>query len=344
MADSLEFRHSRILSAMSDAQDFFSQPELKNFLRVKCEYESVLSLQKKVDSLCEDVLSFQGGKKRHAPQLTFNISQTLDDFEDLLKKCKYRYFECEEQYEKSKLSVSTPLPQSSSRLSKIKPSDIRITPFNGDLQAFTEFKSMFDSLIHLNPDFTQEEKFYYFKSLLGPDCKKLIENLLTDPTLYPDAYKTLTEYYLSKRRQASFFLNEILNFKKSSSKKSPREFLTLRIVARLKPGETCRQSFRELKLLTLPALFMLDSVKFALRNGNFRTVREVTGRETRNANNLFLPRVRLSLSLQSASHMGARLFNSLPDDLKDLRSSKIFYTKLRDHLVEKCPYSIRDLW
>ena len=73
-----------------------------------------------------------------------------------------------------------------------------------------------------------------------------------------------------------------------------------------------------------------DKVPESLK-GKFVKRQEVSGRNTRHSATLNLPLCRLTKGQRSFTYRGAKIFNSLPDDLKTVQCSNVFKQRLRNH-------------
>ena len=117
----------------------------------------------------------------------------------------------------------------------------------------------------------------------------------------------------------------------------------IRIIAGLGWRESCRDSFRELNLLTVPSVYILECIMFVLEKGDSTLVGDVTGRVTRRGQDLFVPPRRLCVSDGHALQQGRILFNALPVELKEQRGDlKVFKRLLKAHLVEGAFYSVSE--
>uniref|UniRef100_A0A1B6LII1 Reverse transcriptase domain-containing protein n=1 Tax=Graphocephala atropunctata TaxID=36148 RepID=A0A1B6LII1_9HEMI len=115
----------------------------------------------------------------------------------------------------------------------------------------------------------------------------------------------------------------------------------LRIMTGVDWCTSCRPIFKELRLLTVTNLYILETILFAI-NKNLTRNMDLHGYSTRNGNNFSLPLHRLSLYEKKPSYAGAKLFNNLPPELKsqaDLKSVKKHLTKW---LQEKPFYTIEE--
>lgn len=61
------------------------------------------------------------------------------------------------------------------------------------------------------------------------------------------------------------------------------------ILAGAKYRDSCQTIFRRIKLLTIPALYMLESMLSISKEGRIKTIGEMKGRFTRNEGILLIP-------------------------------------------------------
>lgn len=76
--------------------------------------------------------------------------------------------------------------------SNIKLKPIEIQPFSGDYSKWITFKSMFDSLVHNNKEFSNVQKMHYLKSSLNGEAERLITQFDITENSYKPAYDLLT--------------------------------------------------------------------------------------------------------------------------------------------------------
>ena len=116
----------------------------------------------------------------------------------------------------------------------------------------------------------------------------------------------------------------------------------VRILGGLRRRESCRQIFKDFKLLTVASMYILDAVTYVVKNKVGQTAHEVTGRVTRQAQDYFVEPYRLTSSRYNPQHAGQYLFNHLPDSLKKLKNEKSFYKELKNYLVGGCFYTLAE--
>lgn len=111
----------------------------------------------------------------------------------------------------------------------------------------------------------------------------------------------------------------------------------IRIVSGLYYRDDCRDQFRSFKVLTLPCIYILQTllyVKKSLQNYD-------SGQHThftRGRNDLRPPRIRLNKSEKSFDFAGLRFFNKLPRHVRNLPIN-VFMLKIKYFLLQKCFYS-----
>ena len=116
----------------------------------------------------------------------------------------------------------------------------------------------------------------------------------------------------------------------------------IRCIAKLQSRESCRDAFKSLKILTVPGVFILESVMWVLEKKTFPRVGETAVHSTRQKFDFDIPRYRLNTTKNSAAYTGALIYNSLPVDLKEITGVRAFKGKLSDLLVEASPYSVAE--
>lgn len=109
-------------------------------------------------------------------------------------------------------------------------------------------------------------------------------------------------------------------------------------------GAHCRPLFRELGLLTLPALYVLATL-VRVRNSlhAFPKLGDTHEYGTRNRSMLSVQRHRLTLVRRlSPDFMGVKLFNCLPGHLRSL-PPKTFATRIKEILLCSAPYTVEEM-
>ncbi len=113
----------------------------------------------------------------------------------------------------------------------------------------------------------------------------------------------------------------------------------IRIIAKLKFRESCRTAFKNLQLLTLPSLYILETSLFCISKCALTTGRDIHNHETRGRDSYRTGRHRTVAYEQLPSQRGAQFLNSLPQSLKDAPSLTVLRTRLKHILVSQAFYN-----
>jgi hypothetical protein len=116
----------------------------------------------------------------------------------------------------------------------------------------------------------------------------------------------------------------------------------IRIMTGSRSRESCRKWFKHYNILTLPSLYILSILRFVIKNKEtFITNNEIHEHDTRQVNNLHFPLATLKKFQSGAYYMGIKIYNNLPDYIKQEFNNKIkFESLLKQFLHQKTYYSI----
>jgi hypothetical protein len=118
----------------------------------------------------------------------------------------------------------------------------------------------------------------------------------------------------------------------------------VRVIVGASPRTSCRTIFKELRLLPLPAVYIVEIAM--LVRSSFQTFYSRNNKHqysTRNSEVLLqYPRHRLTLLEKSPLYMGIKIYNKLPSSLKSVTTHKQFKKGLIEILVNLCPYSVEE--
>uniref|UniRef100_A0A1B6MJK2 Reverse transcriptase domain-containing protein n=1 Tax=Graphocephala atropunctata TaxID=36148 RepID=A0A1B6MJK2_9HEMI len=119
----------------------------------------------------------------------------------------------------------------------------------------------------------------------------------------------------------------------------------IRILGDLQSRETCRSKYKDLKLLTVVNLYILEVVTYShLKSLNpIRTAAQVHDYSTRHAANYSLPTHHCTMTEKKPSYAGARMWNVLPPELKTA-STQQFRHLLKNWLLDHPFYSITEFY
>ena len=114
----------------------------------------------------------------------------------------------------------------------------------------------------------------------------------------------------------------------------------IRVLARLDYREDCRDSFRNLKILTLPSLYIYECLRYVTANIDLMQRHNgVHDYATRNNNNLRQPQLRLSRSRNSTNFYGIKFYNIIGKDLISLPRIR-FLSSIKEYLLKKAFFGV----
>jgi hypothetical protein len=117
----------------------------------------------------------------------------------------------------------------------------------------------------------------------------------------------------------------------------------LRYIYNLNHRDSCRPYFKKYKILTVPAMYIFELLSFMKKNfPYFSDAKPNHGREMRNKYLLLYPVHRLSVSERGPYYMGLRVYNNLPNQLKEAFETHTFCRLLKGFLTDLCPYELAD--
>lgn len=118
----------------------------------------------------------------------------------------------------------------------------------------------------------------------------------------------------------------------------------IRILMNIDQRDSCRPHFIKQQILTLPAIYILQSCIFVRKNRHlFKSNIELNENyNRRNRNRLILPVTNLKVIGKSPYSRLANIFNKLPERLKSLPNDSIFSKQLKSLLIKKGYYTVEE--
>lgn len=114
----------------------------------------------------------------------------------------------------------------------------------------------------------------------------------------------------------------------------------IRYIDNLNSLDSCRDSFINNNILTVPSIFILECIMYCIVNNQLKTVKKHSY-NTRNIS--FAASHRLKIYESKPSYIGNKFYSKLPPQLKEEVDKKCFKNKLRNWLIQKCFYKLVDL-
>jgi hypothetical protein len=101
--------------------------------------------------------------------------------------------------------------------------------------------------------------------------------------------------------------------------------------------------FSDIKILTLPSLYILTCVCFVHSNRQkFPANNSYHTYSTRSNNNIHVNQYSSSLCLNGPYHSSSKMFNMLPDKIKNISLHANFKRRVKNFLLKKCYYSVTE--
>ena len=111
----------------------------------------------------------------------------------------------------------------------------------------------------------------------------------------------------------------------------------------VKRNESCKPFFKELNILTLPALIIFEACCFVKNNlKNFSLNGHHHNYSTRNREKITTKKHKTARYESSPYYFTSKLYNALPEDIKILPFQK-FKKELKIYLISKTIYDIKAL-
>lgn len=116
----------------------------------------------------------------------------------------------------------------------------------------------------------------------------------------------------------------------------------IRIIQKMKFNDTCRGVFKNMKIMTVYAVYIYECLLFLFKNkGMFTLNNTMHNYSTRNLD-ITYPRHSNVLTEHGAYYMCIRLYNKLPNRLKETENLIYFKNQIKKFLIEMEPYSLNE--
>lgn len=116
----------------------------------------------------------------------------------------------------------------------------------------------------------------------------------------------------------------------------------IRILTNIDQMESCRPLFKEHKIMTLTSIYIYESCKFVRKNNNLYSAVKTIKRNDRGLNTLIQPFSKLKLVTSGPHSMVIKIYNHIPNNIKNIDSITHFNNQLKQFLINKTYYSIQE--
>lgn len=116
----------------------------------------------------------------------------------------------------------------------------------------------------------------------------------------------------------------------------------IRVLANLKPRETCREAFKELKILTIPSQYILTTLMYVHENKHkYQENGDPHNYATRRRHDLQVPLHRTKTTQGYTDYWGVHLYNKIPLHIRNL-CVKRFKKTVKKMLIQHVFYSVQE--
>ncbi len=150
-------------------------------------------------------------------------------------------------------------------------------------------------------------------------------------TLVLSTHTCLTDWHCGEAAQTQTLLEFSFSRKKA-----------VRTIAKLNSRESCRPAFQNLKLLTLPCLYMLETCLFFRFKCDHIRGSDVHSYATRGRENFRTVSHRTRVHERLPSQAGVQLVNRLPNYISSAHEPKAFKARLKNFLIAYAFYSTNE--
>lgn len=121
----------------------------------------------------------------------------------------------------------------------------------------------------------------------------------------------------------------------------------VRILVNIDDRESCRPYFKKLKILTLASMYILAVCNFVIKNKHlYKDVSDNCPRSRRliHKNKLAIPPAKLHLVSAGVWHMSIKIYNHLPQNLREIEEPIVLNKKLKEFLITNSFYSLEEFF
>lgn len=118
----------------------------------------------------------------------------------------------------------------------------------------------------------------------------------------------------------------------------------IRTINKMSRRESCRGTFRQMNLLTIPSLYCFLAAKWTREKSNLVLRSDVHSHQTRGRNLIQTEHHRTRTFEQSVVHMGSKILNALPREIINEESNSKFVSGMKKYFIAKELYSISEMF
>lgn len=117
----------------------------------------------------------------------------------------------------------------------------------------------------------------------------------------------------------------------------------MRLIFNLQPKTSCKDYFKSKNILTVPSIFLWKCVIYVFKNKtNFEEVGQYHSYRTRHGRKLLIPAHKTSTYEKSPAYNFIKIFDALPQNLKDVKTFSSFKKQTKSFFLEKAFYTVQE--
>jgi hypothetical protein len=114
-------------------------------------------------------------------------------------------------------------------------------------------------------------------------------------------------------------------------------------MAAVNPVTSCRQIFKEMRILTIASLYILEVINYLRRHYQFVELNSnIHTYNTQRKMDIHIQSYKTDLYERSVVNMGSKLYNKLADYIKKIESYKHFRKEMKSFLLLHTFYSVEE--
>ena len=119
----------------------------------------------------------------------------------------------------------------------------------------------------------------------------------------------------------------------------------VRLICNVKRKTSCREVFRTLIIQPVPCVHIMETVYYIkLNNEGLKQILAIHDHKTQHRSNFQTQFCRTDIFKKSVNNLGTKLYNKLPNYLKNLKNLKILIKQLEAFLLQQTFYSVDEYW
>jgi hypothetical protein len=115
----------------------------------------------------------------------------------------------------------------------------------------------------------------------------------------------------------------------------------VRSMSNAKNRRSCRELFKELRILPMPCVYIMELIIYIkTSNGGLKQNLAVHQHETHHRSDFQLRFCRTNIYKKSVTNLGAKIYNKLPNYIKNQENPRSFKKQLKTFLLHQTFYSV----